>query len=45
MSLEIMLFKKWADHGFLHSQARSHRDKQVERMRKTAHGELTTETH
>lgn len=36
VSLEITFFKKWAKHGFLQSQSGSHREKQVDRMRKTS---------
>lgn len=35
MSLEIMLFKNWAKHGFLQSRARSHGEKHMQGMRKT----------
>ena len=31
---DLKIKRKWADHGFLRCQARSHRDKQVERMGK-----------
>lgn len=45
MALEIMFFKKWAEHGFLQSQARNHRKAQIERMRNTAHQECFIEAH
>ena len=35
---DFKIKKKWADHGFMRHQARSHRDRQVERMGK-AHTE------
>lgn len=35
-SLEFMFFKKWAEHGFLQSQARSHREEHTDRMRNTS---------